>query len=86
MGYECRIEADSVNAVGIRLVTFVVTFPRFILAEVNTHRMLCLAGDSLLEFDLPAGQKSGRNHRRIHWMRPGRIRGQVDEWGETYRR
>lgn len=40
MGFECRIEADSVSPDGIRLTTFVVTFPRFILAEVNTHRML----------------------------------------------
>jgi thymidylate synthase ThyX len=40
MGFECRIEADSVSPEGLRLTTFVVTFPRFILAEANTHRML----------------------------------------------
>lgn len=40
MGYECRVEADSVNRVGDRLVTLQVTFPRIVLAELNTHRML----------------------------------------------
>ncbi len=35
-----KIIADSKNAFGNRLTTFVLTFPRIILAEVNTHRML----------------------------------------------
>ncbi|HMT68769.1 MAG TPA: HNH endonuclease [Saprospiraceae bacterium] len=34
-----KILADSVNPQGDRLTTMVVTFPRFILAELNTHRM-----------------------------------------------
>lgn len=38
--YECRIERDSITEYGERLTTFVGTFPRFILAEVNTHKML----------------------------------------------
>jgi len=38
--YEAKILADSINTVtGDRLTSFEVTFPRFILAEVNTHRM-----------------------------------------------
>jgi thymidylate synthase ThyX len=37
---EARIVADSVAPSGKRLTTFVVTYPRFILAELNTHRML----------------------------------------------
>lgn len=37
--YECRIERDSITEHGERLVSIVGTFPRFILAEVNTHRM-----------------------------------------------
>lgn len=40
MTYACNILADSVNPVGHRLTTFEITFPRFILAELNTHRML----------------------------------------------
>lgn len=35
-----QIVADSKNKFGNRLTTFVVTFPRIILAEFNTHRML----------------------------------------------
>lgn len=39
MGYEAKIIEDSFDDEGTRLTTFVVTFPRFILAEVNTHRI-----------------------------------------------
>jgi thymidylate synthase ThyX len=38
--YSCRILADSINNRDVRLTTLEVTFPRFILAEFNTHRML----------------------------------------------
>lgn len=34
-----EIVADSMSPSGERLVTFVLTFPRIILAEFNTHRM-----------------------------------------------
>ena len=41
MSYEVSILADSIHPNGsARLTTFEVTFPRFILAEVNTHRIL----------------------------------------------
>lgn len=39
MSYAVNILADSVSPDGVRLTTLEVTFPRFILAEVNTHRM-----------------------------------------------
>jgi thymidylate synthase ThyX len=35
-----KIVADSKNQFNNRLTTFVLTFPRYILAELNTHRML----------------------------------------------
>lgn len=35
-----EIIADSVNETGQRLTTFLVVFPRIVLAEFNTHRML----------------------------------------------
>lgn len=35
-----RILADSINAQGIRMTTMEIEYPRFILAELNTHRML----------------------------------------------
>lgn len=38
--YSCKILLDSINPNGDRLTSFEITFPRFILAEVNTHRML----------------------------------------------
>jgi thymidylate synthase ThyX len=40
MAYACRILADSISPAGIRLTTLEVTFPRIVLAEFNTHRML----------------------------------------------
>lgn len=39
MSYDCKIVADSIAHNGARLTTFEVTFPRFILAEWNTHRV-----------------------------------------------
>src|ERR1044072_9592946 len=39
MGFETKMLADSVSPDGHRLTTFEVTFPRFILAEFNTHRV-----------------------------------------------
>lgn len=35
-----KIIADSKNQFGDRLTTFVLTFPRIVLAEFNTHRMV----------------------------------------------
>lgn len=46
MAYRCRIEADSLAPCGERLTTFVVTYPRIVLAEKNTHRELSRGGAS----------------------------------------
>ena len=35
-----EIIADSKNQFGDRITTFILTFPRIVLAEFNTHRML----------------------------------------------
>lgn len=40
MAYSVTVIADSMSPHGVRLTTIEATFPRFILAEVNTHRML----------------------------------------------
>lgn len=40
MGYAVSILADSLSPDGVRLTTIEVTFPRIVLAELNTHRML----------------------------------------------
>lgn len=39
MSFRADILRDSISPDGIRLTTFWVTHPRFILAEINTHRM-----------------------------------------------
>jgi hypothetical protein len=36
---KAEIIADSLNKFGNRITTFVITFPRIVLAEFNTHRM-----------------------------------------------
>lgn len=38
MAYSARVLLDSVAPNGVRLTTLEVTFPRFVLAEFNTHR------------------------------------------------
>jgi thymidylate synthase ThyX len=40
LDYSVEVMADSLSPDGVRLTTLKVTHPRFILAEVNTHRML----------------------------------------------
>lgn len=39
MAYNARVLLDSVAPNGVRLSTLEVTFPRFVLAEFNTHRV-----------------------------------------------
>lgn len=39
MAYAARVLLDSVSPAGVRLTTLEVTFPRFVLAEFNTHRV-----------------------------------------------
>jgi thymidylate synthase ThyX len=40
VAYDARVLLDSVAPNGVRLTTLEVTFPRFVLAELNTHRQL----------------------------------------------
>lgn len=53
MPIESKIVLDSVQPDGVRLTTLTITLPKYVLAELNTHRAFCLAGDMALEFDLP---------------------------------
>lgn len=41
-----KIIADSISPSGVRLTTFEVEFPRIILAELNTHKMVSKNGSS----------------------------------------
>lgn len=63
MAYSARVLLDSISPVGVRLTTLEVTFPRFVLAEFNTHRSFCLDGETKLYFDLPSKHKG--NARRF---------------------
>jgi 5-methylcytosine-specific restriction endonuclease McrA len=58
VAYNARVLLDSTSPAGIRLTTLEVTFPRFVLAEFNTHRQFCLDGDTKLYFDLPSRQNA----------------------------
>jgi thymidylate synthase ThyX len=40
MGFDAKVLADSQSPAGHRLTTLEATFPRFVLAEFNTHRVL----------------------------------------------
>lgn len=79
--YSVKIVKDSVNPVGDRITTFELQYPRMVHAELMTHRMFCLSGDSELEFDLPSGQTGGG--RRVHRMRLDDF---VDKWTDGARR
>lgn len=39
MGFDAKVLADSLSPAGHRLTTLEATFPRFVLAEFNTHRV-----------------------------------------------
>lgn len=39
-GIVARVVADSISESGVRLMTYEIEYPRIILAELNTHRML----------------------------------------------
>jgi len=54
MGFSARVVLDSLSPAGVRLVTMEVRYPRFIHAELMTHRVFCLAADTKLCFDLPS--------------------------------
>ncbi len=40
MGYGAKVIKDSISPAGVRITTIEVSFPRIVLAELNTHRML----------------------------------------------
>lgn len=66
---------DSVTPSGVRISTLEVTMPKLLVAQLNTHRTFCLAGDTQLEFDLPGSVDSGV--KRVHRMTIAEF---VDKW------
>jgi hypothetical protein len=67
MTIEANVIADSISQAGARLTTLELRYPKVIHGEFMTHRAFCLAGDAVLEFDLPGGSRG--KYRRVHRMR-----------------
>lgn len=71
MSYKCSIPADSENTFGSRLTTFLVTFPRFVLAELNTHRMFSRNSASSRAIPFKKNKKAVKSNPFIplQWMK-----------------
>jgi hypothetical protein len=61
-GTKAKILADSISPAGIRFTTFQIEYPRIILAELNTHRMLAKnsASSRAIPFKKMVEQLTGR--------------------------
>lgn len=66
-----RIIADSLNEHGNRLTTFILTFPRIVLAEFNTHRMISKnsASSRAIPFDKMVKMVKEDPFIPIKWMK-----------------
>lgn len=66
-----RIIADSLNEHGNRLTTFILTFPRIVLAEFNTHRMISKnsASSRAIPFDKMVSMVEEDPFIPIKWMK-----------------
>lgn len=66
-----KIIADSLNQHGHRITTFVVVFPRIVLAEFNTHRMLSKnsASSRAIPFNKMLGMVQDNPFIPIRWMK-----------------
>ncbi len=66
-----KIVADSTNDFGNRLTTFVLVFPRIVLAEFNTHRMLSKnsASSRAIPFDKMLKRVQEEPFIPIKWMK-----------------
>lgn len=66
-----EIIADSVNENGERITSFVLTFPRFILAELNTHRALSRnsASSRAIPFGTMSNEVTNDPFIPIDWQR-----------------
>jgi len=64
-----KILADSVSPQGTRMTTMEIEYPRFILAELNTHRMLSKNSASSRAIPVKTMHEHIRNHPAtpVHW-------------------
>lgn len=88
MGYEAKVLLDSRAPSGARLTTLEVTFPRIVLAEFNTHRML--SRNSASSRAIPVQKQIERVERDpfvpIRWGREQRGMQAREELSEAERR
>lgn len=66
-----NIVADSINENGCRITTFIVQFPRIVLAEFNTHRMLSKnsASSRARPFSLMLKEANENAFVPVRWMK-----------------
>ena len=64
-----KILADSISPSGVRMTTMEIEYPRFILAELNTHRMLSKNSASSRAIPVKTMHEHIRNHPAtpVHW-------------------
>lgn len=62
MSYHAEVLADSISPAGHRLTTMLWTFPRFILAEVNTHKLISKCSASSREIPVEKRIKAVREN------------------------
>lgn len=74
-GLEVEVILASEGEEAPPIYTIRMRYPLIIHAEIMTHRTFCLAGDAMLDFELPAGQRGTR--RRRHAMS---LREFADKW------
>ena len=87
MSFAATILTDSVTPTGHRLTTFQITFPRIVLAEFNTHRMLSRNSASSRAIPIKKMIERVENNPYIptHWgsNKPGMQAGEEIENPET---
>ncbi len=61
-GIKATVLADSISPAGVRMLTFEIEYPRIILAELNTHRVLSRnsASSRAIPFAKMKGQLTGK--------------------------
>jgi len=90
MAYACRIERDSISPRSHRLTTAVITYPREVLAEVVTHRLLQDEGGCELWYERTTPQDISKNSASSRAIPVARMLKTVEEdpwipqhWGKS---
>src|SRR5690606_2032814 len=86
MSFKVEIVADSIGEHSPRLTTMVVTFPRIILAEFNTHRMFSRNSASSRAIPFPKMVQSVKDNpfTPIAWQKDHTGMQGTDYWTEPW--